>query len=92
VTLLGPRTVTVAYNGGPADGTTTPYQRDNTPMPDRLGTTADTRYKRSHLDPITDTWHYRWDPPRTGLRNPCRAGEHTCPGGRCPDGRARQHR
>lgn len=37
------------------------------------------------------TYVYRWAAPRTGLRQPCRAGDESgCGGGRCPSGRSRQ--
>lgn len=91
MTTLGPRTVTIAQLGGPDDGWTWPYRRDTRPMPLDLGTEEDGTYVLHGHDASTDTWHYRWVPPRTGIRHPCRAGdERGCPGARCPSHRQRQ--
>jgi hypothetical protein len=80
----------VEFRGGPDDGAVEHHD----------GHTHDVGLIRGHYradriytprDGTPQIWHYRWDPPRTGLRNPCRAGDESgCGGGRCPSGRSRQ--
>ncbi len=86
MTALGPRTVTVHYQGGPEDGWSRPYMRGAEPMPDLV---AGYRLIGPHaFEP--DVWLYAWVPPRTGKREPCRAGAQGCLGSRCPSRRQRQ--
>lgn len=85
---LGPRTVTLLFLGGPEDGSTDELHRTDAPMPAAIG-----GYHVDHgrTEGGRETWLYRWAYPRTGLRNPCRAGDESgCGGGRCPSGRSRQ--
>lgn len=79
--------VTIAYFGGPADGHTRPFRRDTGEMPHLVD-----GYHLVGPHPYDDAvWLYAWRPERSGIRQPCRAGdERGCPGARCPSHRRRQ--
>lgn len=77
----------VLFLYGPQDG------HAETRAGDPIGVaTVGEHYHLHHVRRARDsgetTWVYRWVPPRTGLRQACRAGdERGCSGGRCPSGR-----
>lgn len=87
---MSTRVVTIAYDAGPLDGWAQPYRLGaGQLMPLQIDRLDDgTGYELDRFDTDAKQWRYRWDPARTGRRNPCQAGADVCPGGRCPSGRS----
>lgn len=80
----------VLFLYGPRDGLA--EEREGDPI---AVATVDDDYHLHHIRRTRGThevtWVYRWVPPRTGLKQACRAGDDSgCSGGRCPSGRTRQ--